>query len=233
MSQRPLLPPAPIDAVLFDMHSTLVDPGEATAWLERAWSAAGRPGTAREGLGEGPARRVAAWLDRIWEHAHAVDPKAERDLSPERHRAVYDATTATFSELDPGLSHALYEVMLETWAPYEDAAPALRALRARGARLGLVSNVGVDVRPVLARGGLLELLDAVVLSYEVGAVKPHAAIFELALGRLGVPPERALMVGDSARDDGGAALFGIRTLLLPRTSGRVHGLDLVPRLLGG
>lgn len=39
------------------------------------------------------------------------------------------------------------------------------------------------------------------------------------------------MVGDSWRDDAGAAALGIRTLLLPRTTGPVHGLDAVLRLV--
>jgi hypothetical protein len=40
------------------------------------------------------------------------------------------------------------------------------------------------------------------------------------------------MVGDSAHDDAGAALIGIRTLILPRTSGTRQGLDIVLRLVG-
>ncbi|MFO0584083.1 MAG: HAD family hydrolase [Anaeromyxobacter sp.] len=229
---RPLRPPAPIDAVLFDLHATLVDPGDARRWLELAWARLGRSGPPAEGLGPERHAALAAWLDRIWEHATAVDPRAERDLSPVRHREVYDATVARAPGLEPALAAALYETVLDTWEPYEDALPVLRALRARGKRLGLISNVGCDVRGVIDRGGMAPLLDAVVLSFEVGAVKPSAAIFERALGLLGTPPERTLMVGDSAHDDAGAALLGAPTLILPRTSGRVHGLEAVVRLVG-
>ena len=38
------------------------------------------------------------------------------------------------------------------------------------------------------------------------------------------------MVGDNAHDDGGGASLGLRTLILPRTTGRLHGLDTVVRL---
>ena len=69
------------------------------------------------------------------------------------------------------------------------------------------------------------LFDAVILSFEVGAVKPDRSIFQRALDALGVPAARALMVGDNAVDDAGAARLGIRTLLLPRTQGVAHGLD--------
>jgi len=123
--------------------------------------------------------------------------------------------------------------MLDTWLPYDDTLPVLSALGARGLKLGLVSNAGVDVRIVLDRAGLTPLLDAVVISHEHGTVKPQAPIFERALADLGVPAERALMVGDSPRDDVGTAFLGVRTLILPRTHGAVHGLDVVLRLVGG
>lgn len=230
---RTLQPPAPIEAVLFDFHSTLVDQGDARAWVELAWTRLGRPATAAAGLGAARLAALAGWMDRIWEHAFEIDPHAERDLSMARHRAVYDRLVGRLPDLEPALAGALYETMLDTWVPYEDTLPVLAALRARGLRLGLVSNAGVDVRRVVERTGMARLLDAVVVSHEIGAVKPHPPIFERALAALGVPAERALMVGDSPRDDVGAAFLGVRTLILPRTSGMVHGLDAVVRLVGG
>ena len=127
-------------------------------------------------------------MDRIWEHVLEVDPHNERDLSPRRHREVYDALMERVPEVDDRLAQALYEVMLETWIPYDDALPTLRALKGRGLKLALISNVGVDVRGVLERSGMGDLFDAVILSFEVGAVKPHGPIFERALEALGVPP---------------------------------------------
>ncbi len=232
MTLRPLEGPAPIEAVLFDFHSTLVDQGDPRAWVELAWHHAGRAGTAREALGAPVADELAAWVDRIWEHVLEVDPRNERDLSPRRHREVYDALMDRVPGVDDALAAALYEVMLETWVPYDDALPVLRALRARGLKLALISNVGLDVRGVLARGGMAGLFDAVILSFEVGAVKPQGSIFQRALDALGVPAARALMVGDNAHDDAGAARLGVRTLLLPRTQGVEHGLELVLRLVG-
>lgn len=232
MSARALSRPGPIEAVLFDFHSTLVDQGDPRAWLELAWAHAGRPATAREALGEAAFARLAGWVDRIWEHVVEVDPHGERDLAPARHREVYDRLMARLDEVDAGLAHALYEVMLETWVPYDDAVPTLTALRRRGVKLALVSNVGMDVRVVLDRAGMTHLFDAVILSFEAGAVKPAAAIFEQALRALGTAPANALMVGDNPRDDAGAALLGMRTLLLPRTAGSEHGLEIVLRMVG-
>lgn len=219
--------PGPIEAILFDFHSTLVDQGDPHVWLDLAWQRAGRAGSPAEELGEQGRADLAAWVNRIWEHVREVDPDNERDLSPARHREVYDTLMERVTAVDDELAHALYECMLEMWIPYDDTVPVLRELRRRGTRIALVSNVGIDVRPVLEAGELTHLFDAIVLSYEAGSVKPASPIFTKALDAVGAAPENALMVGDSAHDDSGAALIGIRTLLLPRTSGTRHGLDIV------
>ncbi len=224
--------PEPIEGVLFDFHSTLIAQGLGHEWLQRAWSHAGRDGEPAHGLGAGRAEEIATWMDRIWEHARDVDPESRRDLGPSEHREVYDLLVQRLPDLDADLAAALYETMVETWIPYDDAVPVLRGLHDRGIRTAVVSNIGLDIRPVLDRGGLSDLVDAVVLSYEAGAVKPAPDIFRRALDLIDVPPERALMVGDSWKDDAGAAQLGVRTLILPRTTGSSHGLELVLRLVG-
>jgi HAD superfamily hydrolase (TIGR01509 family) len=108
----------------------------------------------------------------------------------------------------------------------------LKELKARGQRIVLLSNIGLDIRPHLQQIGMTDLLDGLVLSYEVGVVKPESEIFQHALDLLDVPAAEALMVGDSWRADAGAAALGIRTLVLPRTLGPVHGLAAVLRLVG-
>lgn len=231
MALRPLDLPGPIEAVLFDLHCTLVDQGDGRTWLELAWRRAARPGTAQAALGEAGFAGLAGWADRCWEHALEVDPRSERDLSTARHREVWDALVRRQPLVAPDLAAALYETLLDTWVPYGDALPVLRDLRARGLRLGVLSNAGVDVRQVLDRSGMSPLLDAVVVSHEVGAVKPDPRIFERALELLGTGAGRTLMVGDNPHDDAGAARLGIRTLLLPRTRGPVHGLAAVVGLV--
>jgi hypothetical protein len=64
------------------------------------------------------------------------------------------------------------------------------------------------------------------------ALNSATAGLHLGLEALGVGPGAALMVGDNPRDDGGAARLGVRTLILPRTEGALHGLDAVLRLVG-
>jgi HAD superfamily hydrolase (TIGR01509 family) len=222
--------PDAVTGVIFDFHGTLADTHDPAAWLAEArrWLAErGRPvpDVADEaGLGR--------HLHGIWDHADTFDPDSARDLSRERHREVFARAAGLHPGTTEGLTEALYAVMPRQWVPFADAVPVLRGLRGRGVRLVLLSNIGVDIRPQLARTGLAELLDDVVLSYEVGLVKPDPAIFREALSRLGRPAGQALMVGDSAKADVGGTALGIRTLILPRRAGAVRGLDAVRRLVG-
>jgi HAD superfamily hydrolase (TIGR01509 family) len=232
LSTSPFPSPGKIEGVLFDFHSTLVDQGNGASWILLAWQHAGRHGDPAGVLGAEKADQLAAWVERIWEGAREIDPNSRRDLHPDSHREVYDLLVRDLPDVDAELARSLYATMLETWIPYDDTIPVLRTLHDRGIKTALVSNVGIDVRQVLHRAGLTDLLDAVVLSYEAGVVKPDITIFAQALELIEVAAERALMVGDSWRDDSGAAQLGIRTLLLPRTSGPTHGLDLVLRLVG-
>jgi putative hydrolase of the HAD superfamily len=108
----------------------------------------------------------------------------------------------------------------DVWASYYSLGAAthalLEALRARGLKLALVSNTASPdwlLRPVLERQGLVDRVDAIVLSSEVGKRKPHPAIFERALAEVGVRPEEALFVGDRLDADvAGAANVGMRTV---------------------
>jgi HAD superfamily hydrolase (TIGR01509 family) len=225
--------------VLFDLHATLVhDGGDPAAWLAAAVrlmaaesAASGQPSTAL--AADLPALAdLAPWATRIWDVAREIDPGSERDLSPQRHREVYDAMIDRIGVIPAPLADALYRTMLDQWVAYAESTAVLDALRARGLRVGVLSNVGIDPRPVLARTGLAGRYDAEVFSFEVGVVKPDPEIFRLAADRIGLAPHELLMVGDSVEDDGGAARLGMRTLILPRTSGPTHGLEQVLRLVG-
>jgi putative hydrolase of the HAD superfamily len=103
---------------------------------------------------------------------------------------------------------------------FPDAAPALRRLRAAGARLVVVSNWDVSLHERLAETGLAELVDGAVASAEVGSAKPDPRIFEIALACAGVGPggaDGAWHVGDSVEADvAGARAAGIRPVLVAR-----------------
>ncbi|MFF0372789.1 HAD family hydrolase [Micromonospora sp. NPDC005087] len=224
--------PAPIRGVIFDFHATLVEGGDADRWISAALRRLAQDGIAKPDLTPDQIGGLREHLDQIWQHAHTIDPRSERDLSQDRHRDVFHQTVAVYPGIKPDLIGALYAVMPDQWTLYDDTLPVLRELKSRGVRIVVLSNIGLDIRPLLDRVGVGELLDGVVLSFEVGLVKPDPAIYARALDLLDVPGIHALMVGDSPRDDVGGVPLKIRTLILPRTQGPVHGLGAVLQMIG-
>jgi putative hydrolase of the HAD superfamily len=100
---------------------------------------------------------------------------------------------------------------------HEDSIPTVRALRDQGVRVALVSNCSHSTRPVVDRLGLEDEFDAVILSFEVGAMKPDAAIYLTALERVGgIEPADAVFVDDQRAYCDGAAAVGIDTRLILR-----------------
>jgi HAD superfamily hydrolase (TIGR01509 family) len=109
-----------------------------------------------------------------------------------------------------------HSVWSSSYLVADSAHALLDALRGRGLKLALVSNTASPewlLQPILERQGIAQRVDAVVLSSEVGKRKPHRAIFERALGELGVDAEDALFVGDRLHADVfGASRLGMTTV---------------------
>lgn len=102
-------------------------------------------------------------------------------------------------------------ITADGWAK---ARAALRRLRAE-ARLAVVSNFYGNLEIILEEAGLAPLLDAVIESVRVGVEKPDPRIFEIALDRLGIAPQQAVMVGDNFdRDLRPAKSIGMGTIWL-------------------
>ena len=122
---------------------------------------------------------------------------------------------------------------------YEEVPDVLRAIHARGIKIGLISNTQRCLTSFQTHFALDGLFTVAVSSADHGYMKPHPSIFEAALRQVGATPAQALMVGDSlAHDIEGARQLGMRAVLVSRT-GRpescppdvpiVHSLrDLLP-----
>jgi putative hydrolase of the HAD superfamily len=129
-----------------------------------------------------------------------------RGALPEHARDVTDLRAALLASL--------------RFRPYPEVPGVLAELGALGVKRVVVSNWDVSLRDVLARTGVAELVDGIVISAEVGASKPDPAIFERALAVAGVAADEALHVGDTADVDlAGARAAGLRAVHLDR-SGR-------------
>jgi putative hydrolase of the HAD superfamily len=127
------------------------------------------------------------------------------------HGQAFADFDAFFAELFEYFAHA------DSWELFADVVPALGALRARGLRLGIVSNFDGRLLRICEGLGIAQYFDTIVMSGRAGVAKPDPRIFAAALQRLGVDASEALHVGDSEKQDvAGAQACGLRALLLQR-----------------
>lgn len=81
-------------------------------------------------------------------------------------------------------------------------------------KIGLLSNVGRDlIEELFSEAERAELFDCMVLSYEVGIVKPHPQIYRIAAERLNLNPSQCLMVDDLEKNIEGADAAGMHGLV--------------------
>ena len=111
-------------------------------------------------------------------------------------------------DLDADIDHA------ET---FPDSLAALHALRERGLRVALISNLASPYKRAVVRLELESHFDAILYSCDLGFAKPDPNIYLDALMKLNASAESTLMVGDSQRSDvDGPMAVGIRGLLIDR-----------------
>ncbi len=209
------------EVILFDWGGTLAD----VAWQEQRFAEA--------------AAALASWLDvdaaradadslvkRIYaaEAAAAADPELrEADLQAVvREWAGAHGRPLTGARLEDAVDR-VGQAWIGSLEPFGGAAEALRQLRDRGCRLGLVSNCLIPrsfCLIELRRQGFLDLLDFQIISSAVGHRKPSPVIYRAALQAAfpqGVPPSLSgvLFVGDSpAFDVAAPADMGMHTALV-------------------
>jgi putative hydrolase of the HAD superfamily len=177
-----------IAAVLFDLDETLLDrTNSLMAFL------ADQHRRCSESLGRPP---FEAWRDRFL----ALDDRGHVHKS-----VVYRTILSEFGGA-PDAADALLDDYYERCCRHAQAMPGmaetLDGLRARGMRLAIVTNgeTAFQTRHVHALG-LVERVDAVLISEAEGLRKPDAALFLRAAERLGVPAADCLFVGDNPTAD--------------------------------
>lgn len=73
----------------------------------------------------------------------------------------------------------------------------LRSLRPEY-RICLISNAWSGLRAFITRQKFEDLFDAMIISAEVGLIKPDPRIYRLALAKLGAQPEESVFIDDVA-----------------------------------
>jgi 2-haloalkanoic acid dehalogenase type II len=148
-----------------------------------------------------------AWIKANPEYAH--------DLT----RVRLSALQAHCDEFD--LPHEIAEQAnaifreARNWVePFDEVIQGLKQLK-QNYRLVAVSNGNAQVEKTPLQG----LFDAAFMAEQVGAAKPHPALFQASVDRFGVRADECLHVGDDpVRDIEAAANFGMKTAWMNRNS---------------
>jgi putative hydrolase of the HAD superfamily len=147
-----------------------------------------------------------ARIDATWRKYHAV-MLAELGLEDLHHRLIDTILAAQYAP--------------DSWELYPDVRPAVSELRAAGLKVGIVSDWGSNLLPIVEALGLATELDFVLASGAVRISKRDPALYRLAAERAGVDPGEALMVGDTLLSDvEGAQAAGMDGVLLRRPEWR-------------
>jgi epoxide hydrolase-like predicted phosphatase len=85
----------------------------------------------------------------------------------------------------------------------------IRSLRGNY-KTGLISNAWSDLRDFIVREKFEDAFDKMIISAEVGAVKPEPKIFQIALDHFGVQPNEAVFVDDFYVNIEGCEKVGIK-----------------------
>jgi epoxide hydrolase-like predicted phosphatase len=87
----------------------------------------------------------------------------------------------------------------------------MRGLR-RQFKVGLISNAWSGLRPWIVSKKFEDVFDAMIISAEVGVMKPDARIFHMALEKLDVAPSESIFLDDFLENVTGARALGMQAI---------------------
>jgi len=87
----------------------------------------------------------------------------------------------------------------------------MRGLRKKY-KVGLISNAWSGLRPWIISRKFEDAFDAMIISAEVGVMKPDARIFQIALKKLGVSPSESVFLDDFPENVVGARAIGMQAI---------------------
>jgi HAD superfamily hydrolase (TIGR01549 family) len=226
-----------VDAVFFDLGDTIVDLREGEGDYRARVSARA------ENVHDVIASQCPVLPDRqdfVEGLAHGTEAFYLAAVARQEGVDIYDALRHVLEEMGISADEELVRKAGDAYyggsaalAPLRSGAvEVLRALDARGLKLGVISNTlqpGKCADLALERRGLLHLLAARIYSSEVRTAKPHPAIFRAALDAIGVPAGRAVHVGDRlVADVAGAQSVGMKAVLIEVSRRPEEAFNIVP-----
>jgi 2-haloalkanoic acid dehalogenase type II len=214
-------------ALLVDLNDTLEDDSVIPEFIKRVCElvAAADPRLDAAALFDANAK---VW-DEYWPQIEQDHWLGRTDMATTS-REAWRRALRTLGVDDESIVEFAYEqtrkLDRETRRRYPDVVDLLSAVAELKLKLALVTNGPSDLqRDRVTSLGLDDVLDAVIISAEIGVAKPDPRPFLLAIEQLNVEPSEAWHVGDSlASDVAGALAAGVTAVWLNR-DGIVREID--------
>ena len=150
----------------------------------------------------------------------------EKRLEFAKQNLKSDIEALKFFGLDKPAWHREDEV------PYPEAEEILKYLKNLGYKLGVIANQSFGTAERLNQWTLLQYIDVVAASAELGVAKPDSAIFQKAFEIAGCTAEEAVMIGDRLDNDiVPAKNLGMRTVWVKQGFNAYQDITLIDNLL--
>ena len=185
-------------SVTFDLDGTLLDTiADLAEGCRRMLEEMGEPPRSPAEVHRFVGKGMAVLVERCLTHGRP--PSAERlHAAIESFKRHYAAVNGIYTQIYPGV------------------VDGLRAWRASGVRMGVVTNKpGLFTEALLERMGLAGYFDVVVSGDTTAHKKPHPEPILHACRLFGVRPDRNLHIGDSENDILAARAAGCPTFCVP------------------
>ncbi|PIV21105.1 MAG: hypothetical protein COZ69_09910 [Deltaproteobacteria bacterium CG_4_8_14_3_um_filter_45_9] len=196
-----------VEAILFDFEGTLVD---------FQWNLTGAVRETLEML-----RASGFPIDRFQGRKYSTLMNESMKIAIELGRfpdEVREKIGAIYDQYD--------EDALTRWNLRPGARNFLSALKTKGIKTGLVSNVGIKaLEKALQKMDLQRLFNVTVSRNEVKSLKPSGEGIHLAFKRLQIKKDRALFIGDSLDDIHAAKEAGLKVMII--LGGEIPKADLL------
>jgi putative hydrolase of the HAD superfamily len=195
--------------VLFDIDDTLLDHGVAERSAATLLHTSIRPPVSLEDF-------LVRWAVALERH-FAQYLAGEVSYQGQRRNRVREVVDSSLSDQAADRIFDDYLVSYEAnWSLFPDVLPCLDSLSRHC--LGVISNGhGSQQRRKLARTGIVDRFQCIVISGECGCAKPDAAIFLRACAMVGESPSNSVYIGDRYDLDAQAArTAGLQGIWLDR-----------------
>ncbi|MDV6374026.1 HAD family hydrolase [Deinococcus arenicola] len=214
-------------AVLFDRDDTIAFTDQSVYAEAARWAAAKYGLNARAVgaamLAQWEARALTWWELRTHDDEAAFWEKYGLELMDRL--GLRPADAGAFMAAYP------YERFMK---PVPHAREVLGELRARGLKVGVLSNTLPSIDRTLEAVGLHDLVDVAVATCTVGIHKPDAGAFLHAVQALGVRPEEVLFVDDKQENVDAARALGMTATVIDlrgENGNAIHDLRAVLELV--